>query len=116
MKKREEILKKTDGHCAYCGVDLSGKKWHADHIDPIFRGWDKKPERAGSDELENMYPACRRCNLRKSTLTVEQFRDEISKQADRLRRDSSAFRLAEDFGVVKITHTKPKFYFERGEG
>lgn len=106
---REQIRNMFGGKCAYCGCVL-GKSFHVDHVDAIHRELVGHKDR---DKTALKYPACRRCNLRKSTLSIEQFRDEITKQVERLYRDSSAFRLAYDFGAVIDTVTPVKFYFER---
>ena len=92
------------GKCAYCGKPL-GKMFHADHVAPIYRGWTdaSRPRHAGKDVEENLFPACPRCNIRKGVFSVEAFRDEVTMQLKRLRRDSSAFNLAEDFGIIEET-------------
>ena len=112
MIDREKIRNRFGGRCAYCGKYL-GERWHADHVAPIYRGWADKPRHAGVDDEENLFPACPRCNLRKMTLSVEDFRKEIAAQVDRLRRDSPAFRLAEDFGLIMATGNRVQFYFEK---
>lgn len=116
-KRRQAIYNKTGGHCAYCGCKLH-KGWHADHVNPIYRNdTDQQVARfnrvRGLDTIENLMPACPRCNIRKHTLTVEGFRREISKQVDRLTRDNSAFRLASDYGLVKETGKEVIFFFEK---
>lgn len=111
---RTLIHQKYDGRYAYCGEPITLKQMHVDHIAPIYRGWEgKRPARAGSDTIENMNPACKPCNLRKSVLTLEEFRSEIAAQATRLRRDSAAFRLAERFNQVEATGIPVVFWFER---
>ena len=102
------------GKCAYCGKPL-GNIFHADHVAPIYRGWigASRPKRAGKDVEENLFPACPRCNIRKATFSVEGFRYEISMQAKRLRRDSAAFHLAVDFGIILETRKPVVFWFEK---
>lgn len=34
--QRAAILAKTNGHCAYCGIPLTGR-WQVDHMQPIVR-------------------------------------------------------------------------------
>jgi len=115
MKKglRDRIRKMFDGKCAYCGNDLPEKGWHVDHHEPIFRGWEKRPDRAGDDVEENMMPSCARCNLRKRTLTIEQFRAEIEAQTERLRKHNNQYRLASDYGLIVETGVKVRFHFEK---
>lgn len=111
---RKHLREMFGGRCAYCGKQL-GKIFHEDHVEPIYRGWAdaSRPKRAGKDVAENLFPACPRCNIRKATFSIEEFRDEISMQVKRLRRDSSAFRIAEDFGVVIETRNSIVFWFEK---
>lgn len=106
--EREQIRNMFGGKCAYCGKTL-GKTFHADHVVPLFRGYPGESERKKTEEF---YPACVRCNLRKGTLSVEQFRAEIAKQVERVRRDSAGFRLAEDFGLIVEMALPVEFYFE----
>jgi len=111
--ERKGFRDKTDGHCAYCGVLLPEKGWHADHVKPIYRGHDGiDPARRGLDTVANALPACPRCNRWKSVMSVDVFRSEIESQVTRLRRDSAAFRLAEDYGIVCEKDCSVVFYFE----
>jgi 5-methylcytosine-specific restriction endonuclease McrA len=55
------------GRCAYCGID---GPLHADHRIPLSRG--------GSNSIDNILPACRRCNLRKHTMTEAEFRARLA--------------------------------------
>jgi hypothetical protein len=120
MINRTAIRAMYGGRCAYCGHIL-GERWHIDHAAPIYRGWKDKPNHAGGDPEDNLFPACPRCNLRKTALSIKDFRLEIFAQLDRLRRDSAPFRLAEDYGLIRATGAEVVFYFERqsketGEG
>lgn len=112
MNKRQRIWGKTWGHCAYCGGVLPDKGWHADHIDPLWRGRD---DRGGRDDETNQVAACARCNRWKKTLTPDEFRNEIQAQFDRLYRDSPGFRLAVDFGVVRRSRIAVNFFMEQQE-
>lgn len=111
---RDKIRNLYDGRCAYCGKPL-GDVFHIDHVKPIYRGWSENestPNR-GENTEDNMLPACKRCNLWKKTFSVEQFRQEIAAQVERIRRDSPGYRLAEDFGLVSTTGNEVSFWFER---
>ena len=102
--ERELIYIKTDGHCAYCGIEIEIADMQVDHVFPINRG--------GLDEKENMLPACRSCNHYKSTYDLEDFRREIGLWHERLMRDSVTYKNAVRFGVVTPTPHKIEFYFE----
>lgn len=51
--------------CHYCGRELTEDVMSADHRIPKLRG--------GSHARENLVPACRPCNNRKSLLTEEEY-------------------------------------------
>jgi len=114
-KEREEIRAMFGGKCAYCGEEL-GDKFHIDHIKPIFRGWDEKPDRAGEDVKDNLVPACIRCNLRKGTASVQKFREEIKRQIETLNKRNFNYKLAKDFRLVKETENEVVFWFEKYGG
>lgn len=57
------------GRCAYCGAE---GQLDADHRIPLARG--------GTNWIENIVPACRRCNNRKHTLTEDEFRERIRRE------------------------------------
>lgn len=128
-KQRQAIWDKTGGKCWYCGCDLPGK-WHADHVEPIIRKTKIVKDHSDSqyshkvvstgeccrpqhDIIDNMVPACIPCNLFKTTFSVEGFRQEIEAQAERVRRYSSGFRIAERFGLVEVKPQPVTFWFER---
>lgn len=58
--------------CAYCGA---ASPLQADHRVPIALG--------GSGTIDNILPACRRCNARKHVMTEEEFRARLEQE----RRD-----------------------------
>lgn len=102
--ERIDIYNKTNGHCAYCGIEIDVADMQIDHVFPINRG--------GLDEKENMLPACRSCNHYKSTYGIEEFREEIGLWHERLMRDSVTYKNAVRFGTVTPTPHKIEFYFE----
>lgn len=116
-KTRDLVKSKYNNKCAYCGCDLQ-KGWHVDHIEPAFHNWSdrdielhlKKPR--GLNVIENYNPACPRCNRWKGTWSIDDFRREISLQTERLKRDSSNYRMALDYGLIIETKIEVKFYYE----
>ena len=103
-KQRAAIYGMFDRHCAYCGVVLPEKGWHADHIQAKYR--------EGPDDYVNFYPACSSCNRFKATYSIEEWREQIELQVERARRYSFNFRFAEKFGLVAQVNTTVVFYFE----
>jgi hypothetical protein len=106
MKKeeRQKLREKFGGRCAYCGVVL-GEIFHVDHVVPKYRG--------GKDTEENFYPSCARCNKRKDTFSIEEFRNQIQNQVSVLRRNVPLFRLCEDFFLIEEISKPVKFWFEK---
>lgn len=66
-----QALVETYGHrCAYCGAD---GVLVADHRVSLSRG--------GTNWIENILPACGRCNNRKYTQTEDEFRERLRREA-----------------------------------
>ena len=60
------ILLSQDGLCLYCSVLLpEGRGRHIDHLVPLSRG--------GTNHPKNISWACSRCNMKKGTMTAEEF-------------------------------------------
>ena len=118
---RQEVYNKCDGHCAYCGKDITLKQMQVDHKEPLFRNstdkeleWYKRIR--GTDEIDNLLPSCARCNRWKSTYTIEEFRKEISLQIQRLNNYSSNYRMVKDYNLIQETNNPVVFYYEKGGG
>jgi 5-methylcytosine-specific restriction endonuclease McrA len=60
------LLKRWGQRCAYCGAP---GRLQADHRTPLIRG--------GTGWIENILPACGRCNQRKHLLTEDEFRRRL---------------------------------------
>jgi hypothetical protein len=60
------LCRRAGHRCAYCGKRK--KRLTRDHAKPLCRG--------GSDFIENIRPACGRCNSRKGTRSAEEFANE----------------------------------------
>jgi 5-methylcytosine-specific restriction endonuclease McrA len=121
-KERQIVFDKYNGKCAYCGCDLQ-QGWHVDHIQAIRRNdSDESIERMnkirttplvrGQNSIENYNPACRQCNIWKSTYNIEQFRKEVSEQIKRLNDYNANYRNAKRYGLIIETNIEVKFYFE----
>lgn len=66
------IYDKTDGYCHLChkklaftnyGINGSKGAWHVEHSVPKAKG--------GTDHLNNLFPACIKCNITKSAYTTK---------------------------------------------
>ena len=134
--EREQLRMKFGGRCAYCGCSLPDKGWHADHVkavrydlDYVRGGFDAhgrytpgrlkkngKMLRPENDTKENLFPACRACNIDKGAETLEDWRGYLQgRMIEVMRRDIPNFRHAERFGRL-IVKTEPiVFWFEKYE-
>lgn len=126
--KREQVRMMFGGHCAYCGVELTGK-WHVDHVKAVYRDsvWvrstDGRPGYyastgkmllAENDHIDNCFPACVPCNISKGPCDLEGWRTWIEVRiAEVLRRNEANFRHAERFGRVIVVTEPVVFWFER---
>lgn len=67
FRKRLAVYRKTGGHCAYCGKALEPESFVVEHTTPA--------RRSGSDDLDNLLPACQSCNTIKRHRTLDEFRE-----------------------------------------
>ena len=109
-KIRKQVYEKYNGHCAYCGCELSLKEMQIDHIESIRR---HEEDDIDVDFMENYNPACRMCNFYKSTLTIEEFRNQLSLIVGRMIKRVYIFRLALKYDLITLNNGYIKFYFEK---
>lgn len=62
---RRGIFDRDEGRCQYCGCLLFFDCFHVDHRLPVIRG--------GTNDTDNLCASCPDCNLRKHTMTAEEF-------------------------------------------
>lgn len=103
-KIRQQVYDKYGGHCAYCGREIAYEDMQVDHIHPQYLG--------GGNEIENLNPACRMCNFRKGTLSVELFRKEIEYQAEGVCKTFQG-RMSLAYGLIEKHNGSVIFYFEK---
>lgn len=128
ISDRKKVFEKTDGKCAYCGCDLQ-KGWHVDEMEPVRRDYISIPVKKDGRyshhkrvlnsvmhperfHIDNQWPACAACNIQKGSFTIEQFRRNIAAFVVSLNRDSTQYKFAKKFGLVKETEQPVIFYFE----
>lgn len=107
--KREIIHQKYDGHCAYCGKVITIKEMQIDHVEPKANG--------GTDDIDNLNPACKECNNYKGSANIEEWRyflDQLFTNIYRLFKSKTKMQVAINFGVLRLGNWDGKFYYERG--
>lgn len=108
-KIREEVYRKYDGHCAYCGREIAYKDMQVDHFLPR-RAW--RIEDAGTDDISNLMPSCRMCNHYKRANTLETFRRYIA-EIPRKLRENYIYKVGVVYGNVIENEKAIEFYFEK---
>lgn len=68
------ICEEMDWRCAYCGKKCTLGTITEDHVIPLSRG--------GSDDISNITPACRTCNLSKGAKMPEEFLTRCHNRGD----------------------------------
>ena len=115
-KQREIIHQKLQGHCGYCGKEITLKQMQVDHMNPVSLKYAKDAfgEYAINeyDKDSNLMPTCRRCNHYKRAATVEQFRMLLKTLHERLIK-IYIVNVGCDFGMMDIKQFDGVFYFER---
>jgi hypothetical protein len=67
-RTKEFVWDMTRGRCWYCGFPVNPfRNFHIDHVVPLSRG--------GSNEIDNLAPACQECNLYKASMLVDEWRE-----------------------------------------
>lgn len=121
--KRREVHEKYDGHCSYCGLEISFDAFEVDHFIPqarghIFRSEEQKKRYKAVGKsvhsIENLFPACRRCNHYKGARSIRRFRTLMKTIGARLM-EIFIFKVAVDYGLIEIKPFGGEFYFEKVE-
>ena len=107
MKKidRKKVFDKYNGHCAYCGCELTLKSMQVDHITSKRNG--------GTDDISNLNPSCRLCNHYKSAEGLIAWRDWLLAGVIERLMKVYIFRVALAFGMIEIKGWDKRFYFEK---
>ena len=121
MNKRikEAVLKKYNGHCAYCGIELTIGRMHIDHIHPKS-GWkevDDNNELLDINRIDNLNPSCRECNSYKHFYSINEFRGLLDQllwtNPEYLFKSVTKMKIAERFGAIRRVEWDGLFYFEK---
>ena len=117
--QRTDIYRKYGGRCAYCGRIISLEDMQIDHLVPKYRTLSDEALRElglqrGSDDIDNLMPACRPCNYRKGSLSLENFRNALQRGQICCRRDFT-YRMMVQYGLVVEMPAEVEFYFEKKE-
>ena len=111
-KVREAVYQKYNGHCAYCGKEITYKEMQVDHLIPIQRERFGRYTEEQIECFENYIPSCRRCNHAKRSFSLENFRKFVEEIPRKLRERNYIYKVGLDYGLIEEHPRKIKFYFE----
>ena len=113
-KFRENVYRKYNGHCAYCGCRLEYKDMQVDHIESRYRAEYRGKEVDNS--IDNLNPSCRACNFYKGDKTIERFRKDITDTLLPNLKKNFNFRLAKKYNfILENDIDSITFYYEEQE-
>lgn len=125
---RNVIYQKFEGKCAYCGHKIKLNDMQIDHIIPKstysfhMQTRHKVPAflshltEQDVNHVDNLFPSCQVCNLRKLNYSLEDFRNEVTDLINILENKSQTYKMAKRFNFVKTKRVRSfKFYFEHEE-
>jgi len=138
--EREQLRMMFGGFCAYCGVLLPERGWHADHVEAVVRcyrygemvtssigdvtyqsfqsygGGKKKINRLDNptgERKDNLWPCCRACNINKSSMPLEVWREFLMDGPESLAAYNGRFKHMLRFKVVLVNIEPLQFWFEK---
>ena len=113
---RGKVYSKYDGHCGYCGKEITIKEMQVDHMIPKSAVYYQLRKDENAIEkihcFDNLMPTCRRCNHYKRADNIEQFRISMKDLHKRLEK-IYINKVALDFGIIEIKPFNGIFYFEQ---
>ena len=102
-KTRLELYEKYNHRCGYCGCEIAYKDMQVDHFKPVYVHGEYLGDMDSEqlNDISNFIPACRQCNLYKSTFELEEFREQLkTTMMENLRKDFR-YRLAVKYGLIE---------------
>ena len=100
LTEKFDVLEKTEWRCSYCGCDIDIRSMVVDHFISLHNH--------GTDDLDNLVPACRDCNYYKGGCSPDGFRKKLKRAFVRERKCDFVKRLE-----GKYAGWNGVFYFER---
>ena len=110
---RNQVFKRYEGHCAYCGCELNKDEMVIDHFFPVSR-WKRAHREGEVDDVLNLMPSCKSCNYWKGAKSPGGFRNFLAKQFDTVYKESAGFRNLLRYGqVYPSIHKSIRFYYQK---
>lgn len=87
---RQKVYNRCNGHCGYCGKEITLKEMQVDHMISKWKLQDPVYFKAAIEQVEcyeNYMPTCRRCNHYKREKDVEGFRKLMKTLHERIEKN-----------------------------
>ncbi len=133
---RQKVFYKYNGHCAYCGCEITILEMNIDHIFPKRNAHylqsdvmkDSKGLKINNiNDFENLNPSCKECNHYKRQWELSQFRcwllgglhvrlkklPKNPKVKKSITRKNYLLKIANKYGITPERPFERKFYFEK---
>ena len=102
---RQQVYDSLNGHCGYCGCEITYKEMQVDHIEAVYLY--EAELNAGEAQQVN--------SIENSTMSIESFRKQLETLPERLEK-LCIYRLAKKYGIVQEIKKPVQFYFEKQKG
>lgn len=102
---RIKVLNKYNKKCAYCGNDITIEDMKVDHILPQSKG--------GTDDMDNLMPACEICNHYKDSHNLIKFKYLLNNIIKKIKK-LYIIKVAMRYGLIEFKEFS-NFYYEIGE-
>jgi 5-methylcytosine-specific restriction endonuclease McrA len=101
------IWEKSNGHCWYCGLQLTPwKNFSIDHFEPTSKG--------GTDDINNLVPSCSSCNSAKNNTPIDNFRKILAKKEPSFFTERQIeFLKSKGIDIETLKPENYLFFFER---
>jgi hypothetical protein len=116
---KNQLLKKYNNHCAYCGCEISRLSMQVDHIHAksSYIETDESGKPLLPNRIENLNPSCKACNNYKHFYSVDEFRMYLKQmfntKQEYLFKSKTKLQLAKNYGCIITSEWDGLFYYER---
>ena len=86
--KRQAVLEKSQGRCAYCHTPLTLKTLTVDHIRPK----SSFASAGEADNIDNLCACCKTCNTVKANMPVKKFKTFVNSRNNELLKLEADWR------------------------
>jgi 5-methylcytosine-specific restriction endonuclease McrA len=99
---RKSVLDKYNNKCAYCGNNISLDEMKIDHFIPQSKG--------GTDDFENLMPACDICNHYKDSHNIHKFNFAMQNIINKIKK-LYIIKVAIRYGLISFKEFT-EFYYQ----